>query len=207
MDPTLAENDLSDVCTLDLPQSHGKRLLPNGKRSANDNSKFAKKKTKVQMFTLSHGVIRFNPGSTSEEKMSIRQQHREMEESGLKRDIAKIIPDTWLFFNQQLFGKPIQLYGSQALKLCQLLPAAYAAWHNEDTTYYEIVGQTKTQFTTLEVNIFKEKMNVTLKKCFKPDDKADDPNQDWIPSGHFVNFDPDEDDPNEMMDFILMSSS
>jgi len=163
------------------------------------------KKAKSKIFLLSRGYIRFKPGSTGAEKMQIRQQ-REKAAPDMKDKVQKIIPDTWLFFNDMLMGKAIGLYGNQALRLFKNLPFAYKAFLEQDTSYYFVVDETKTQKLTLEVYTYKDKLHLSMKKMFKPDDKADDPDQEWIPTGHFVSFDPLEDDPDEMKDFVLMSN-
>ena len=135
--------------------------------------------------------------------MLIRQQQREWDQSNKKDKMPKIIPDTYLFFNDNLLGKSVQLYGNQAITLCKRLPDAFMAFFNQEP-YYFVIDENKTQLLTLEIYTYKDKTYVSLKKSFKPDDKADDPNQDWIPTGHHVSFIPDQDDPDDMLDFILM---
>lgn len=135
--------------------------------------------------------------------MTIRQQQREWEMSNKKDKMPKIIPDTWLFFNDYDLGKSVQLYGSQAVKLFKLLPDAYEAFSNGEP-YYRVIDENKTQLLTLEISTYKDRTNISLKKLFKPEDKADDPNQDWLPTGNQISFDPNEDDPDDMLDFVLM---
>jgi len=196
-------HSVSDNSTHNPPASYGMDEKSGRKASGTSRGEPFKKKPKSKCLVLSKGYIRFRPGSTTAEKMAIRQE-RERTDMSMWDKIPKIIPDTWLFFNDMLMGHGIQLYGSQATRLFKNLPHAYKAFLQGDTSYYYVVDETKTQKVTLEVHTYKDKTYVSMKKLFKPEDKADDPNQDWIATGHFISFDAIEDDPDDMLDFVLM---
>jgi hypothetical protein len=209
MDPNSSQDGPSDdTCTFNEPASYTRERSPL-RGAGSDVSAFPKQqpsfahKTKSKRFNLSRGFIKFRPGSTSAEKMIIRQQQKQWELSKKKDKMPKVIPDTWLFFNEYALEKNVQLYGSQAVKLFKHLPDAYEAFLRGDP-YYKVIDENKTQLLTLEIYTYNEKTNVSLKKSFKPEDKADDPDQDWLPTGHHVTFTPHEDDPDEMLDFVLM---
>lgn len=207
MDPISPQDvSIDDTCTLNQPASYtSQHSLHTRYRSDSSatQGKSAANSGKAKRLNLSRGFIRFKPGSTAQEKMIIRQQQREWEGSNKKDKMPKIIPDTWLFFNDHVMGKSIQLYGSQAITLFKRLPDAYEAFYRGEP-YYFVVDENKTQLLTLEIYTYNEKTNVSLKKSFKPEDKADDPNQDWVATGHHISFIPDEDDPDDMLDFVLM---
>ena len=204
MDPQDVSSD--DTCTINVLGSCTRERSPL-RRSGSDNGANQNQpyggKIKPKRLNLARGFIRFKPGSTASEKMTIRQQQREWEMSNKKDKMPKIIPDTWLFFNDYDLGKSVQLYGSQAVKLFKLLPDAYEAFSNGEP-YYRVIDENKTQLLTLEISTYKDRTNISLKKLFKPEDKADDPNQDWLPTGNQISFDPNEDDPDDMLDFVLM---
>lgn len=190
------------ACTFNEPLSYTRERSPLcGPRP--EDSAGPIKSSKPKRFNLARGFIRFKPGSTASEKMTIRRQQGEWEVSDKKDKMPKFIPDTWLFFNDNVLGKFVSLYGSQAVKLCKHLPDAYQAFSRGEA-YYIVIDENKTQLLTLEIYTYKDKTNVSLKKYFKPDDKANDPNQDWLPTGHHVIFVPNEDDPDDILDFVLM---
>lgn len=200
-------DSLSCVATLNPPSdcladaSSGKHSREDGRGEYEPPAK----KPAVKLHALSNGFIRFRPGSNTAEKMAIRQQ-RERATPDMIDKLPKIVPNTWLFFNDMVMGNAVQLYGSQALRLFKNLPHAYKAFLKGDTSYYFLLDETKTQKLTLEVHTYNEKTYVSLKKYFKPEDKADDPRQDWVATGHFVSFNPIDDDPQDMLDFVLMSN-
>jgi len=207
MDP-ISPQDVSsdDTCTFNEPTSYTRERSPLRRPDPNVSASQEQpngNKSRPKRLNLARGFIRFKPGSTAAEKMTIRQQQREWEVSDKRDKMPKIIPDTWLFFNDNVLGKSVQLYGSQAVKLCKHLPEAYQAFVRGDP-YYKVIDENKTQLLTLEIYTYKDKTNVSLKKSFKPEDKADDPNQDWLPTGHHISFVPAEDDPEDMLDFVLM---
>lgn len=199
----MSDDFLSSPGTYNPPDTYGMGS-PSGRESprAGKGGQPPAKKAKFKCLILSKGYIRFKPGSTSAEKMKIRQL-RDQAKPDEKDKVPKIIPDTWHFTNEKLMGKSIQLYGSQATNLIKRLPDAYKAFLHGDTSYYLVLDETKTQKLTLEVYTYNDKIELSMKKLFKPDDKADDPDQDWIHTGHFVSFDPLEDDPDEMLEFVL----
>jgi hypothetical protein len=101
----------------------------------------------------------------------------------------------------------IHLNDVQIRKLVKLLPKAYAALLEGDTSYFEVLSETKTLRLTLEVRYQKIKeqdiLQLTLKSYYKPVDKADDNEQDWLPTSYQVRFDPDTDEPDIFWDYTL----
>ena len=65
---------------------------------------------------------------------------------------------------------------------------------------------TKTLRVTLEVNEHNDQFYLFLKKSFKPTDKADDPEQDWIYTKSIVQLDVLEDNPYALEKFVLSCS-
>ena len=203
MDPNSPQDVFDDNLTFNPPSSELSDASSHPGGSSTSQVKSTFNKSKPKRLNLSRGFIRFKPGSSAAEKMMIRQQQREWENSSKKDKMPKIIPDTWLFFNDNVLGKSVQLYGNQAVTLCKRLPYAYEAFVRGEP-YNFVLDENKTQLLTLEIYTYKERTNVSLKKWFKPEDKADDPDQDWIPTGHHISFVPSEDDPDDILDFILM---
>jgi len=160
------------------------------------NTKTNKKANRLDM---TYGFVRFRPGSSTAEKMTIRKQQREWDKSR-KDKMPKVIPDTFGF--NSTAGKGIGLYGSQLVTLVKHLPDAYQAFE-QGLPYYFVIDKTKTSLLTLEIATYNDQTNVSLKKFFKPEDKADDPDQDFIASGQFMHFDPDRDDPEDILEFAL----
>ena len=166
-------------------------------------------------YMLTYGVVKYKPGTSAANKKANWQQRiasglkgpetkkRKIDSSDEKEEA--VYPDSWVFFNLNLAS--IQLYASQCITLVKHLPAAYAAFNKGDTSYVAIVGQGKTQRITLEVNEYKEKMYIRMKKYFKPDGTEDDPMQDWLYTGSIVSFDPELDNPHALLNFVLTSSS
>ena len=118
----------------------------------------------------------------------------------------KIIPEHFLICNSS-GARPIQLYRRLIMRLLHQLPKAYQAFREGDTSYCIDIATTKTQRITLEVNDYNEKTYLFLKKSFKPEDKADDPNQEWIYTKSNVSFNPDKDDVNEMILFVTFANA
>lgn len=160
---------------------------------------FAKTNKRANRLDLTHGFVRFRPGSSTAEKMTIRKQQREWDKSR-KDKMPKVIPDTFGFHSTA--AKGIGLYGSQLVTLVRHLPDAYQAFE-QGSPYYFVIEKTKTSLLTLEISTYNDQTNVSLKKSFKPEDKADDPEQDFIPSGQFMHFDPEQDDPDDILEFAL----
>ena len=166
-------------------------------------------------YMLTYGVVKYKPGTSAANKKANWQQRiasglkgpetkkRKIDSSDEKEEA--VYPDSWVFFNLNLAS--IQLYASQCITLVKHLPAAYAAFNKGDTSYVAIVGQGKTQRITLEVNEYKEKMYIRMKKYFKPDGTEDDPMQDWLYTSSIVSFDPELDNPQALLNFVLTSSS
>ena len=108
----------------------------------------------------------------------------------------------FLFCNHKM-TKPIQLYSRQVHTLVKHLPTAYSALNEGDTSYCLVIAVNKTQRVTLEVNLYNDKHYLFLKKCFKPEETADNPQQDWIYTRSSLLFDPKTDDPDAMLAFVL----
>ena len=106
------------------------------------------------------------------------------------------------FFNHNM-ATPLRLYCKQMHTLVQNLPEAYYALDKGDTSYCLVVSLNKGQRITLEVSAYNDKHYLFLKKCFKPKDKADDPEQDWIHTRSSLLFDPEKDDPMDLHKFVL----
>ena len=160
------------------------------------------------LFKLAHGYVRFKRGASYTERQLYWQKLKMNPK--LKDKLAKPPSDCWLFTNKQFLGKSIQLYASQVGKLVELLPEAYDALLAKDTTYFEIVSESKTLRLTLEVGYYKFKeqdmIQLALKKSYKPEDKADDEDQDWLPTSSHIKFDPERDEPEALLEYILATS-
>lgn len=179
-----------------------------GEKSTASSTGPAKQPQKRKVYRLSDGFVRFKPGASSIERKSYWKT-REAQEQGnseLKDKTKPPIPDTWEFFNSRLAGKSIQMYASQVLTLIELLPSAYMAFENGDTTFFKVIAENKTQRLSLEIYIYKDKRYLSMRKYFKPEDKADDPNQGWLPTGSNISFHPNQDDPEYLLDFILTTA-
>jgi len=114
----------------------------------------------------------------------------------------KKVPKHFLLFN--LSGaRPIQLYPKQMLEVIRQLPKAYAAVREGDTSYKVDIAKSKTQLIFLEVNEYRDRIYLFLKKMFKPEDLADDPEQCWIYTRSNISFDPEMDQPMHLLKFIL----
>lgn len=166
------------------------------------------KKSVSKFYKLAHGYVRYRPGASYEDRQLYWQRIKFNPK--LKDKLPRPMSDCWVFYNKNLLGKGIQLFGSQIGILTELLPEAYAALLNKDTSYFEIVSETKTLRLTLEIGFYKIKdqdiLQLTMKKYYKPEDKADDEEQDWLPTSSFVRFDPDRDDPEELLEYTLSTS-
>ena len=165
-------------------------------------------------FILTYSVVKYKPGTRAANKKAYWQQRTApgLKESEIQKKMGSIAekeeavyPDSWLFFNHN--AEFIQLYASQCITLVKHLPAAYAALNRGDTSYVAIVGQSKSQRITLEVNEYKEKMYLRMKKCFKPNGREDDPGQEWLHTSSNVSFHPKLDNPQALLNFVLSSSS
>ena len=147
-----------------------------------------KKKVIPSVIDLSYGTLLYQPVDRS-----LGQEER--------------IPEHFLLFNNSSGARPIQLYRNQMLELIRQLPKAYLAFRENDTSFCIDIAATKTERITLEVSDYNDETYLFLKKRFKPKDKADDPDQDWIYTRSNVSFNPDQDDPTEMLKFVLFCIS
>ena len=138
------------------------------------------------LFNLANGFVEF-----------IRIKGDMSEEGKRERDIGY-----FSFFNHNM-ANPLRLYSKQMHTLVQHLQEAYYALDKGDTSYCLVVAINKNQCITLEVSDYNDKQYLFLKKCFKPQDKADDPMQDWIHTRSSILFDPEKDDPIELLKFTL----
>jgi len=158
---------------------------------------------------LAHGYVRFKQGAPYEEKRLYWQ--RIQSNPALKEKLKRPDSDCWLFTNKHLLGRAFQLYGSQVSKLVDLLPEAYEALLEGDASFQAIVSETRTQRLTLEVNRSSYTSDhytlmVVLKKYYKPDHLADDEEQDWLRTSAQIQFEPEQDDPDELLDYMLRTS-
>ena len=117
-------------------------------------------------------------------------------------DPEERIPEHFNIFNYS-GARPIQLYRNQMVKLTRLLPVAYQAFKQGDTSFSAEVVKNKSQLITLEVSDYKDKTYLFLKKRFKPPETVDDPNQEWIHTKSNVSFHPDVDDASRLIKFVL----
>jgi len=121
-------------------------------------------------------------------------------------NLEKRIPEHFSIFNSS-GARPVQLYRSQMVKLTQLLPRAYEAFAQGDTSFCTEVAVNKSQRITLEVSNYNEKNYLFLKKSFKPPEKMDDPAQEWIHTKSNISFNPDKDDASQLLKFVLYCKS
>lgn len=107
--------------------------------------------------------------------------------------------------------KPIILYGNQVMHLANELPNAYKAFHQCDVNYRYVVAESKTLRVVLEVSLYKEKTYLFLKKYFKfrnlyppgaHPDGVEEGELSWSPTRSVVSFDPCEDDPGKLLDYV-----
>jgi len=115
-------------------------------------------------------------------------------------DDTKGIPEHFEIYNSS-GARPIHLYRSELVKLAQLLPKAYLAYKEADSSFCSEIKATKSERVTLEVSQYNEKMYLFLKKSFKPRDKVDDPDQEWIHTKSNVAFDPDKDNASQLLKY------
>jgi hypothetical protein len=140
----------------------------------------------LPMFELSYGTIVYQAKSVSQG--------------------GKIIPEHFLICNSS-GARPIQLYRRQMLELLRQLPKAYQAFRDGDTSCCVNIALSKNQCVNLEVSSYNEQPYLFLKKTFKPEDKVDDPNQEWIHTKSNVSFNPDKDNVVEMLTFVTFCNS
>ena len=125
-------------------------------------------------------------------------------------DEAKKSGPVFGFVNKNL-TKPIYLFGNQVVRLIKELPTAYLALQKADLCYRSVVCENKDNLVTLEVNQWKGKTYLALKKYFKASKEARASltvNQEidenaWIPTKSSLSLDPVEDDPNAMLEFVM----
>lgn len=209
MDPLAAAN--LTLNTLDHMSQDGEL----DDSASNTNTAATTKKPSSKIFRLHKGYIRFKPGAPYEERRLYWQriQYNPL----LKEKLKKPASDCWMFYNKRFLSKGMALYGSQVDKLMEVLPEAYHAYQLlGDTSYREIISETKTQLLVLEINPVTVKngpnsidvssqLVLSLKKYYKPEDKAEDEDQDWLPTSNSVPFDPELDDPDALLEYILTS--
>ena len=143
-------------------------------------------KPRSLLFDLANGFVRYKP-----KEQQVLEDGKKEQEGGY-----------FLFCNHNM-TTPIRLYSRQVQALVKHLPTAYCALKEGDTSYCLVVAINKAQRITLEVNLYNDNYYLFLKKCFKPEDKVDDPQQDWIYTRSSLLFDTKTDDPTKLQDFIL----
>jgi hypothetical protein len=213
MDPIAAAN-----FTLNSP-NHSSQDGEQDDYDFKPNTAATTKKPNSKIFRLNKGYIRFKPGAPYEERRLYWQ--RIQCNPLLKEKLKKPASDCWMFYNRKFLSKGMSLYGSQVNKLMEVLPEAYHAYQLlGDTSYREIISENKTQLLVLEINPVavnntnddpnsihvSSQLVLALKKYYKPEDKADDEDQDWLPTSNSVPFDPELDDPDALLNYILTSS-
>ncbi len=127
------------------------------------------------------------------------------------------VPAFW--FHNRRFASPILLFGNQVLRLIDELPNAYKAYRQGNHSYRYVLAQTKNQLVTLEVTSWNDRTYLFLKKYFKTRrysaypsssqmDSADndDDKSPWLPTRSALSLDPDQDNPNELLYFVLTSN-
>lgn len=204
----IVENPSFDVTCNSLAEHNPPTLLmdsvdePPLKKHKAFGRKVVKKKT---THPLTYGYVRFKPGSTPAERKTIWQlkKAQEGQEVNDGKSTPQIIPDTWNFYNMNM-SSPIQLYGRQVLTLIKHLTEAYEQLQMGNVGYICVIGESKTQRITLEVDVYNEEIYLYLKKAFKMDEN----DTEWIPIHRSnVSFHPEKDDPQELADFVLSCAS
>ena len=144
-------------------------------------------------FSLARGYVQYKPVA-----LSLNSEEQQ--------DPNPPSKDDYFLVFKSGHAKPIRLYRQHMLHLAQALPHAYNAVLEGDATYCKTIVITKTLRVTLEVNEHNDRYYLFLKKSFKPVDKEDDPEQDWIYTKSIIQLDPLEDDPYAMEKFVLSCS-
>lgn len=121
-------------------------------------------------------------------------------------------PAFW--FQNRYFGKAILVYGNQALNLVDELPKAYKALANSDLEYRFEVAKSKDNYVTLEINRWNNKSRLQMKPHFKSNRPYRHPSclslgevdeNAWLPAHRSaVNFDPEKDNPEALLQFLLV---
>jgi len=120
------------------------------------------------------------------------------------------------WFHNRNLTEAILLFGNQVTCLIDELPNAYAAYKKADFSYRRELSKAKHQLITLEVSPFNDRTNLFLKKYFKPKipkdaapaggdqgpSQADQP-PEWIPTAAVITLDPDHDNPQDLLKFVL----
>ena len=111
----------------------------------------------------------------------------------------------FLFYNHNL-NEPIKLYGNQVTRLIKQLPVAYHAVKNGSPDYCYALVDTKRSRITLETSLFKERHYLFLKKYFRvtwPTMQITEEQDKWIPTKSALCFNPAQDDPDAILNFVL----
>jgi hypothetical protein len=128
-------------------------------------------------------------------------------------DVKKKSYGPAFWFHNRYFGNPILLYGHQSLDLVDELPHAYQALADSNLNYRFVVAQSKDNYVTLEISQWKNTNRLQLKPHFKSNrayrhpyhltQESVDENA-WIPAHRSsVNFDPVQDKPGALLQFLL----
>ena len=136
----------------------------------------ANEKQRRKLFTLRYGFVQYVPGSADNEKnlYGYFQIHK-------PRSIH-----------------PLRLYTNQMIRLAQELHEGYKALAKKDFGYHSYIVNKDNLRIFLELNEYKEKVTLQIKKCFKTDD---DP--EWHYTNSNVQFDPQVDNPDDLLEFVL----
>ena len=175
-------------------------------------------KVNSKVFCLANGFVQFKPATASSPQlqeltagsemqrqcMSGRQDVLENDTGCLAADIParKVNNLPGFYIHNKKLDRPIRLYPTEIISLIQHLPKAYAALNNGNTSYHQTMSKAKAQLVTLEVSMYRERYYLFLKKYFKesPDSVK------WSPCKGAVMFDPQYDDPDNLLEFVLAAN-
>lgn len=203
MDPTNAVKEDGIAITIHSPPSDLDGVDPNQEELPSLRN--LPKKRIPNLFKMAKGYVRYKQGSTADERRLYWERVKfnpKLKDDPDKRPIS----DCWLFHNRQYAGKGMPLYAGQIMALVELLPSAFKAALDQDTSYFEVVAEGKTNRLTLEVFYNKEDLTLALKQYYIPKDRVDDDTQEWIPVSNFFPFDPEKDEPLDLLEYVLITS-
>ena len=187
---------INTACSVDQPETN---------QTMESTSRQQQTQRPPRIFKMGKGYVRHKPGSTAAERKQFWEKVKynpQLKDDPTKRPVS----DSWLFYNDKLMGKPMQLYASQIMELVKLLPTAFEAAKNNDTSYFEVITEGKTNRLTLEIYFYKDTLNLSVKKYFIPEDKVDDDHQEWLPTSSYFSFNHEKDEPTDLLEYVLLTS-
>ena len=183
-----------------------------------------KKPTRPQHYKLTYTYIHYKPivvndtgskaksgpdGLSAKEGEEDSPLEDESAAAAKNEPLAKRTDAAFWFINKRCI-RPIMLFKNQMFDLVDELPKAYEAYHRGDSNYRFVLAENKDNLTTLEVSLYKDKTYLFMKKYFKARRASQMPSyfqeideNAWIPTKSFASFDPVQDDPQELFDFVL----